>query len=66
MAISNNGQFLYVVNYRSNTMAKVRTADMKVLQTVNTNPDPIGVTYNPESNEIWVACYSGSLMVFQD
>ncbi len=66
MVISDNGQRLYVVNYGSNTVSKVRTSDMKVLQTVNVNEAPIGITYDPQTREIWVACYSGSIMVFQD
>jgi DNA-binding beta-propeller fold protein YncE len=39
---------------------------MKVLQTVNVNASPIGITYDPETDRVWVACYSGSIMVFQD
>jgi len=39
---------------------------MKVLQTVNVNSSPIGITYDPDTKEVWVACYSGSIMVFQD
>jgi YVTN family beta-propeller protein len=66
MTISDDGQFLYVVNYSSNTMSKVRAKDLKPIQTVPTNGDPIGITYNPDRREVWVACYSGSLMVFQD
>ncbi|MGB7439950.1 MAG: peptidoglycan-binding protein [Coleofasciculaceae cyanobacterium] len=66
MVISDDGQVLYVVNYNSNTVSKVRTSDMKVLQTVSTNANPIGITYDPVSREVWVACYSGSIMVFQD
>jgi len=66
MVISDDGQRLYVVNYNSNTVSKVRTSDMKVLQTVNVNASPIGITYDPETREVWVACYSGSIMVFQD
>jgi YVTN family beta-propeller protein len=66
MVISDDGQRLYVVNYGSNTVSKVRTSDMKVLQTVNVNEAPIGITYDPQTREIWVACYSGSIMVFQD
>ena len=66
MVISDDGQILYVVNYNSNTVSKLRTSDMKVLQTVNTNANPIGITYDPVSREVWVACYSGSIMVFQD
>lgn len=66
MAISDDGQFLYVVNYHSNTMSKVRTEDMRVIHTVRTNHRPIGVTYDPQKRQVWVACYSGSVMVFQD
>ncbi len=66
MTISDEGKLLYVVNYFSNTVSKVRTSDMKVLQTVNVNSSPIGITYDPETNRVWVACYSGSIMVFQD
>jgi YVTN family beta-propeller protein len=66
MVLSEDGQFLYVVNYNSNTLSKVRTQDMKVLQTVSTEAAPIGVTYDPQTHQIWVACYTGSLMIFQD
>lgn len=66
MTISGDGKLLYVVNYASNTVSKVRTSDLKVLKTVNVNSSPIGITYDPETNRVWVACYSGSIMVFQD
>ncbi|MEG3975642.1 peptidoglycan-binding protein [Microcoleus sp. herbarium8] len=66
MTISGDGKLIYVVNYFSNTVSKVRTSDMKVLQTVNVNSSPIGITYDPETHQVWVACYSGSIMVFQD
>jgi len=66
MDISDDGEFMYVVNYHSNTMSKVRTSDMSIQQTVNTNANPIGITYDPETNQVWVACYSGTIMVFQD
>ena len=65
MVISNNGEFLYVVNYRSNTVSQVRTSDMKVMQSVKTGANPIGITYDSKTHQVWVACYSGSLMVFQ-
>ncbi len=66
MVISDDGQRLYVVNYESDTISKVRTSDMKVLQSVNVNAAPIGITYDPQTREVWVACYSGSILVFQD
>lgn len=49
MAISKDGQFIYVVNYNSNTFTKVRTSYMKVMQTVNVNFHPIGITYDPDT-----------------
>lgn len=66
MVISDNGAYLYVVNYFSNTVSKVSTNDMKVVQTVNVNSSPIGITFDPQKKQVWVACYSGSIMVFQD
>jgi YVTN family beta-propeller protein len=66
MVISDNGAYLYVVNYFSNTVSKVSTSDMKVVQTVNVNSSPIGITFDPQTKQVWVACYSGSIMVFQD
>jgi YVTN family beta-propeller protein len=64
MAISADGTALYVVNYRSNTVAKLRTSDMSVLQTVNTPSNPIGITFEPATRRVWVACYSGEILVF--
>ncbi|MGA7937693.1 MAG: YncE family protein [Kovacikia sp.] len=66
MAISADGQFLYVVNYNSDSVSKVRTRDMQVVQTVSVNPAPIGITYDAKTHQVWVACYSGSILVFQD
>jgi YVTN family beta-propeller protein len=66
MTISPDGGYLYVVNYMSNTMSKVRASDMRVVQTVATEKDPIGVTYDNATHHVWVACYSGALMVFSD
>jgi YVTN family beta-propeller protein len=66
MALSGDGQFLYVVNYNSDTISKVRTQEMQVVQSVKVDPAPIGVTYDPKKHQVWVACYSGSILVFQD
>jgi len=66
MAMAPDGRSLYVVNYTSNTMSKVRTRDMRVTQVVNTNPAPIGITYDAPTQRVWVCCYGGSIMVFDD
>ena len=66
MAISPDGTALYVVNYDSNSMTKVATATMQVTQQVSTPSHPIGVTYDPATNRVWVAAYSGAILVYQD
>ena len=62
--ISSDGSALFVVNFKSDTVSKVRTSDMKVLQTIKVCNEPIGVTYDSSTNHTWVACYGGSLKVF--
>jgi YVTN family beta-propeller protein len=66
MVLSDDGKHLYVVNYFAATMSKINTRNMKVLESIKTNSNPIGITFDPVSKEIWVACYSGSIMVFKD
>lgn len=64
--ISTDGTALYVVNYKSNTVAKVRVSDFKVLQKVKVCKEPIGITYEPVHKKVWVACYGGAIKVFSD
>lgn len=62
--ISSDGSALFVVNFNGDTLSKVRTSDMKVLQTIKVCNEPIGVTYDSSTNRTWVACYGGALKVF--
>lgn len=69
MAMAPDGRTLYVVNYLSDSVSVVRTSDMLVLQTIATGDEPvpshpIGVTYNPHGQRVWVALYSGKILVF--
>lgn len=64
--ISSDGSALFVVNYFSDTLAKVRTSDFKVLQRKRVCDEPIGVTYEPANQRTWVACYGGAIKVFSD
>jgi YVTN family beta-propeller protein len=64
LAISTDGSALFVVNFRSGTLSKVRTSDMKVIQNIKVCSEPIGVTYDPINSRTWVACYGGSIKVF--
>ncbi len=64
--ISSDGSALYVVNFTSDTVSKVRSSDLKVIQKINVCNEPIGVTYEPINKRVWVACYGGSIKVFSD
>ncbi len=64
--ISSDGTALYVVNYASDTIAKVRVSDLAVLEKRKVCNEPIGVTYEPQNKRVWVACYGGSIKVFDD
>jgi YVTN family beta-propeller protein len=66
MAIAPDGRALYVVNYESGTVSKIRDSDMRVLQTVDACHHPIGTTYEPVTRRVWVACYGGAVLVFDD
>jgi YVTN family beta-propeller protein len=64
LAISKDGSSLFVVNFRSGTLSKVRTSDMKVVQNIKVCSEPIGVTYDSVHSRTWVACYGGAIKVF--
>ena len=66
MAISPDGEALYVVDYNAATMTKVRTSDMQAIFTVPTDANPIGITYEPTLKRVWVACYGGTILVYDD
>jgi YVTN family beta-propeller protein len=66
MAISSDGKAVYVVNYESSTVSKLRTSDMKEIAKKPTDHHPIGITYEPKNGTVWVACYVGSIIVFDD
>ena len=66
LAINSDGTSLYVVNFGSGTLSKVNTSNMKVVQNIKVCPEPIGVTFDSETSRTWVACYGGSIKVFED
>ena len=63
MTIAPDGRTLYVVNYFSNTVSVLRSSDLALLQTVSTADRPIGITYDRRGNRVWVALYSGAILV---
>ncbi len=66
LAISSDGTALFVVNFTSDTISKVRTSDMKTLQTIKACNEPIGITYDVPTSRTWVACYGGSIKIFDN
>ena len=64
-ALASDGLHLYVVNYDSDTMSVVETATMTVTQTITTGHHPIGITYDPQTADVWQANYSGSIVVYK-
>ena len=66
LALAADGRSLYVVNYESGTVSVLRTSDMRVLQTIPACYHPIGITYDVPTSRIWVACYTGSIRVYDD
>jgi YVTN family beta-propeller protein len=64
--ISDDGSALFVVNYGSGTMSKVRASDLKVIQTIKVCNEPIGITFDAPSQNTWVACYGGSIKVLSN
>jgi YVTN family beta-propeller protein len=66
LAISTDGTTMFVVNFKSNTMSKVRTSDMRVLETIKACNEPIGVTYDAPTGNTWVACYKGQIKIYSN
>jgi YVTN family beta-propeller protein len=64
LAISTDGTALFVVNYDSNSMTMLRAGDLHVIQTVPTGTHPVGVTYDGKTGRVWVAVYTGAIMIF--
>jgi YVTN family beta-propeller protein len=66
LAISSDGLSLFVVNYLSDTMTMLRASDLAVLQTVHTGVNPVGVTVDPTTGDVWVAVYQGEILVYAE
>ncbi len=64
MAISADGQALYVVNYKSNTVSILRASDLSIVRTFPVASHPIGIAYEPVAHRVWIACYSGEILVY--
>jgi YVTN family beta-propeller protein len=66
LAINADGSHLFVVNYKSDTMSRVRTSDMKVTQNIKVCNEPIGITYDLPTGHTWIACYKGQIKIYSN
>jgi len=66
LELAADGKSLFVVNYESGTVTKLRASDMSTLQTIDACFHPIGITYDAATKRVWVACYTGSIRVYND
>ncbi|HET9729834.1 MAG TPA: YncE family protein [Acidimicrobiia bacterium] len=64
MAMSTDGSALYIVNYASNTVAVVRASDLHLVRLLHVPSHPIGITFEPVEQRVWVACYSGAIIIY--
>ena len=66
LAINADGSHLFVVNYKSDTMSRVRTSDMKVTQNIKVCNEPIGITYDLPTGNTWIPCYKGQIKIYSN
>ena len=64
--ISSDGSSLYVVNFKSGTLSKIRVSDFQILQEIKVCKEPIGASFETQNQRVWVACYDGSIKVFDE
>ena len=55
IVLSPDRAFVYVANTTSNSVSFIRTSDFKVVQTVATGLEPVGLAVRPNGLELWVS-----------
>ena len=64
LVISSDGTALYAVSYGSSSVTELAASNLAVLQAVHVPTDPIGITYDPLTHDVWVSSYSGYITRF--
>ena len=64
MAISSDGRALYVVNYASNTVSVLKASDLSIVRTFPVATIRSESRTNRRTHRVWVACYSGEILVY--
>ncbi len=67
ITINTKGTFLYVANYLSNNVVKIRTSDLKIVGTVSTSPKPMGLSWEPSRSRLYVTSYeNNTISIFEE
>ena len=67
IALTPDASFIYVANYLSHTVSKVRTEDMQVVDSIHTSPHPTDIAFDPSSGQLWVASYHNqNVTIYED
>ncbi|MFM7022849.1 MAG: SPOR domain-containing protein [Flavobacteriales bacterium] len=66
MSLTSDGKYLFVVNNLENTISKINTESFTMVHKAKTGEHPIGVTLDEKMGDVWVACYTGSIMIYHD
>ncbi len=45
-------------------MSVLRASDLAIVKTIAVPSHPIGIAYEPVAHRLWVACYSGEILVY--
>lgn len=66
LTLSPDGNILYAVNSKEAVLMRIETASLIVSHRLKTHALPTAMTLDTERGTLWVACRSGSVLVYQD
>lgn len=65
MALSKDGKWLFVCLYGEHGVAIIDANLGKTVQTIRSCYKPIGIEFDDEKKQLWVACYGGEISIYQ-
>ncbi|TAE46733.1 MAG: hypothetical protein EAZ89_19475 [Bacteroidetes bacterium] len=66
LTLSPDGNLLYAINSKEAVLMRIETASLVVSHRLKTHASPAAMTLDAEKGTLWVACRSGSVLVYQD